>query len=234
MGYRTYGYGKREAEPEAQYYGGLVGHLNGAVTPMDEPAVQAAKANHFAAKAATALYKPYSGLYNAGYSYGSYVRPSIYGGMGYHTYGYGKREAEPEAQYYGGYGYSGLVAHPNGAVVPVDEPAVQAVKADHFAAKATSGLYRPYSGLYNNGYSYGSYVRPSIYGGMGYRTYGYGKREAEAEPESQYYGGYGYSGLYKPYSGIYKPYSGIYNTGYNYGSYMKPSIYGAGYYYRNS
>merc|ERR1711992_143778 len=198
MGYRTYGYGKREAEPEAQYYGGLVGHLNGAVSPMDEPAVQAAKANHFAAKATTALYKPYSGLYNAGYTYGSYMRPSIYGGMGYRTYGYGKREAEPEAQYYGG-----LVGHLNGAVTPMDEPAVQAAKANHFAAKAATALYKPYSGLYNAGYTYGSYVRPSIYGGMGYRTYGYGKREAEAEPEaepeSQYYGGYGYnSGLYKP------------------------------------
>merc|ERR1711863_196100 len=118
------------------------------------------------------LYKPYSGLYNAGYNYGSYVRPSIYGGLGYRSYGYGKREAEaePESQYYGGYGYN-------------------------------SGLYKPYSSLYNGGFSYGSYVRPSIYGGMGYRTYGYGKREAEAEPESQYFGGYGYnSGLYKPYS----------------------------------
>merc|ERR1712038_1921391 len=100
MGYRTYGYGKREAEPEAQYYGGLVGHPDGAVTPVDTPAVQAAKANHFAAKSTTALYKPYSSLYNAGYSYGS---------MGYRTYGYGKREAEPEAQYYGG-----LVGHLNG------------------------------------------------------------------------------------------------------------------------
>jgi len=34
------------------------------------------------------------------------------------------------------HGYlGGLVAHPNGAVVPVDEPAVQAAKAEHFAAK---------------------------------------------------------------------------------------------------
>merc|ERR1711974_399978 len=136
-----------EAEPESQYFGGY-GYGSG-------------------------LYRPYSGLYNAGYNYGSYVRPSIYGGLGYRTYGYGKREAEaePEAQYYGGYGYS--------------------------------GLYRPYSTIYNTGYNYGSYVRPSIYGSMGYRTYGYGKREAEAEPEAQYYGGYGYSGLYRPYSTIY-------------------------------
>merc|ERR1712038_2248129 len=101
-------------------------------------------------------------------------------------------EAEPESQYYGGYGYN-------------------------------SGLYRPYSGIYNAGYSYGSIVRPSIYGGMGYRTYGYGKREAEAEPEAQYWNAYG--------SGLYRPYSGIYSTGYNYGSIVRPSIYGAGYYY---
>merc|ERR1712241_218945 len=143
----------------------------------------------------------------------------IYGGIGYRTYGYGKREAEaePEAQYYGG-----LVGHPDGAVTPLDTPAVQAAKANHFAAKAATALYKPYSSLYNTGYSYGSYMRPSIYGGMGYRTYGYGKREAE--PEAQYYGSYGYSSLYRPYSNIY-------NTGYNYGSYVRPSIYGAGYYY---
>ena len=29
-----------------------------------------------------------------------------------------------------------FVAHPNGAVVPVDEPAVAAARAEHFAAKA--------------------------------------------------------------------------------------------------
>merc|ERR1711879_449473 len=43
------------------------------------------------------------------------------------------------------YGYAGplnlnteLIAHPNGAVVPVDEPAVAAARADHLATK---GLY---------------------------------------------------------------------------------------------
>merc|ERR1711879_768365 len=74
-GYRSYGYHKREADAEPGYgyrsygYGGyaslpytyaaypihvpsLVAYPNGAVTPADEPAVQAAKANHFAAKAA--------------------------------------------------------------------------------------------------------------------------------------------------------------------------------------
>jgi len=207
------------------------------------------------------LYRPYSGLYNAGYTYGSYVRPSIYGGNGFRTYGYGKREAEaepeaePEAQYYGsGYGYGGYsglykpysslynAGYSYGGYVRPSiygmgyrtygygkreaEAEPEAQYYGGYGYGGYSGLYKPY----NAGYSYGGYVRPSIYG-MGYRTYGYGKREAEAEPEAQYYGGYGYSGLYKPYSGIYKPYSGIYNTGYNYGSYMKPSIYGAGYYY---
>ena len=32
--------------------------------------------------------------------------------------------------------HGGLVAHPNGAVVPVDEPAVAAARADHLAALA--------------------------------------------------------------------------------------------------
>ena len=97
-----------------------------------------------------------------------------------------------------------------------------AVAEPQFYNTYGSSLYRPYSGLYNAGFSYGSYARPSIYGGLGYRAYGYGQREAE--PEAQYYSGYGYSGLYRPYSSIY-------NTGYNYGSYVRPSIYGAGYYY---
>ena len=33
----------------------------------------------------------------------------------------------------------GLVGHPNGAVVPVDEPAVAAARADHFAAGGGRG-----------------------------------------------------------------------------------------------
>merc|ERR1712121_466341 len=50
-----------------------------------------------------------------------------------------------------GYGYpQALVAHANGAVVPADEPAVLAAKADHFAAHGlTAGVYTglPYAGL---------------------------------------------------------------------------------------
>merc|ERR1712133_286370 len=47
--------------------------------------------------------------------------------------------------YAAGYGYPGplnlnthLVAHPNGAVVPADEPAVAAARADHFAAQGSA------------------------------------------------------------------------------------------------
>merc|ERR1712121_511683 len=79
----------------------LVAHPNGAVVPVDEPAVAAARADHLATKGV------YGGVYAA---------------------------AGPVA-YAAGYApYAGLVAHPNGAVVPVDEPAVAAARADRLAA----------------------------------------------------------------------------------------------------
>merc|ERR1711937_945065 len=78
----------------------LIAHPNGAVVPLDEPAVAAARADHLATKGV------YGGVYAA---------------------------AGPVA-YAAGYApYAGLVAHPNGAVVPVDEPAVAAARADHLA-----------------------------------------------------------------------------------------------------
>merc|ERR1712060_687811 len=100
----------------------LVAHPNGAVVPADEPAVAAARADHFAAQGAAYAA---AGPVVAG--------PVAVGGVYAH--------AAPVA-----YGYGGplnlnthLVAHPNGAVVPVDEPAVAAARADHFAAKG--GVY---------------------------------------------------------------------------------------------
>merc|ERR1712198_613295 len=89
--------------------GQLVTHPNGAVVPADEPAVAHARAAHLAT---------HGGVYGYPYAY-----------AGAYPYAYG---AYPYA--YAGYPYGGLVAHPNGAVVPVDEPAVVAAKADHFAA----------------------------------------------------------------------------------------------------
>merc|ERR1711994_824478 len=145
-GYRSYGYGKREAEafvlntlyagtlgyaglPYAHTYAAypihvlsLVAYPNGAVTPVDEPAVQAAKADHFAAKAAAYSAAPLAiaaapiavapgahilhkrqtvgalALVGAG-AIGFGLGSLKYGGYGRRGYGYGKRSAEP------GYGY---------------------------------------------------------------------------------------------------------------------------------
>merc|ERR1712072_1559605 len=101
----------------AQY--GLVGHPNGAIVPVDEPAVAAARADHFAAGGGR-------------------------GSLGYAGVGYAAAAPAIAAApvYAAGYGYAGplnlnthLVGHPNGAVVPVDEPAVAAARADHLAAR---------------------------------------------------------------------------------------------------
>merc|ERR1712186_11221 len=93
----------------------LIAHPNGAVVPVDEPAVSAARADHLAAKG-----HAYSAAAPVAYA----AAPAV---------------AAPVAY---GYGYNGplnlntqLVAHPNGAVVPADEPAVAAARADHLATK---------------------------------------------------------------------------------------------------
>merc|ERR1711892_746657 len=99
----------------AQGFFGLRSHPNGAITPIDEPAVAAARAEHLATK------------FGAGVGYAG-------NGVGYTGYGNGLGYAG----YGAGLGYSGyagplnlnrqLIAHPNGAVVPLDEPAVAAAR----------------------------------------------------------------------------------------------------------
>merc|ERR1712200_87431 len=114
----------------------LVTYPNGAVVPADEPAVAAAKAAHLAAGGAVL---PYAGLPYAGYPYAGYP----YAGYPY------AHDACP-------YHPAALVAHPNGAVVPVDEPAVAAAKAEHFAAH---GVVAPYHALpYAAGVAYAGLV----------------------------------------------------------------------------
>merc|ERR1719187_2511280 len=49
-------------------------------------------------------------------------------------------------------GFYGLQSHPNGAVTPVDEPAVAAARADHLATKFGAGL--GYAAGYGAGYGY--------------------------------------------------------------------------------
>ena len=97
------------AHAYAGYPYGLVGHANGAVVPVDEPAVLAAKAAHAAAGGAI---HPVGAL---GYAYG-------HAGLGY-AYGYP---------------YAGLVAHPNGAVVPAEPADLVAARAEHLAAHAAA------------------------------------------------------------------------------------------------
>merc|ERR1712002_1196219 len=128
------------AVSSAQGFFGLQSHPNGAVTPVDEPAVAAARADHLATKFGAGLgYAAYAPGYAAGYGYAGY------GGLGYAGYGYGAGlgYAGYTGGYAAGYGYAGplnlntqLIAHPNGAVVPLDEPAVAAARAAHLDTQA--------------------------------------------------------------------------------------------------
>merc|ERR1712121_490019 len=122
------------AVSSAQGFYGLQSHPNGAVTPIDEPAVAAARADHLATKFGAGLgYAGYAPGYAAGYGYAGYA-------AGYNA-GYGYAGYAPA--YAGAYGYAGplnlntqLIAHPNGAVVPLDEPAVAAARAAHLDTQA--------------------------------------------------------------------------------------------------
>merc|ERR1712033_37784 len=152
------------AVSSAQGFYGLQSHPNGAVTPIDEPAVAAARADHLATKFGAGLgyagyapgyaagygYAGYAAGYGAGYGYAAPVATGYagygagYGYAGYapgYTAGYGYAGYAPA--YAAGYGYAGplnlntqLIAHPNGAVVPLDEPAVAAARAAHLDTQA--------------------------------------------------------------------------------------------------
>merc|ERR1711937_73688 len=106
------------AVSSGQGFYGLQSHPNGAVTPVDEPAVAAARADHLATK------------FGAGLGYAGYA-PGYAGFAPGYAAGYGYSGYAPA--YAGAYGYAGplnlntqLIAHPNGAVVPLDEPAAAA------------------------------------------------------------------------------------------------------------
>merc|ERR1711970_957238 len=134
------------AVSSAQGFYGLQSHPNGAVTPVDEPAVAAARADHLATKFGAGLgYAGYATGYAAGYGYAGYGAGYGYAGLGYaapvatgyagYGAGYGYAAAAPVVAGYAP-GYAGplnlntqLIAHPNGAVVPLDEPAVAAARA---------------------------------------------------------------------------------------------------------
>merc|ERR1711970_633314 len=100
------------AVSSAQGFYGLQSHLNGAVTPIDEPAVAAARADHLATKFGPGLgYAGYAPGYAAGYGYAGLgyaaaaplvaAAPLATGYAGYGAgYGYA---AAPVATGYAGY-----------------------------------------------------------------------------------------------------------------------------------
>jgi len=127
----------------------LVTYPNGAVVPADTAEVQLARAAHLATKGALPLaYGAWNGAYPyaGAYAYGAYPYAGAYNG----AYGYAGYP------YAAGYAYGGLVAHPNGAIVPVDEPAVQAAKAEHYAAHG--GLPLTYAAGLPYAYGYAGLV----------------------------------------------------------------------------
>ena len=125
---------------------GLVAHPNGAVVPVDEPAVAAARADHLASHGAA--YAGHIASYGAG--------PAAYA-AGPAAYAAGP-VLDHAAIYNGPLHYPTLVAHPNGAVVPADEPAVVAARADHLAAHgAAYAAYAP-------AYAHAAYA-PAAYAG---------------------------------------------------------------------
>merc|ERR1712061_46616 len=131
------------AASSAQGFYGLQTFPNGAVVPVDEPAVAAARADHLALKGAIAPVDAVAPVAYAGYApYAAGYAPYA---AGYAPYAAGYAGYAPYA-----YGYAGplnlntqLIAHPNGAVVPVDEPAVAAARADHLAVKGQALAYAP-------------------------------------------------------------------------------------------
>merc|ERR1712117_177577 len=132
---------------------GLVSHPNGAVVPVDEPAVAAARADHLnalGAAAAPVAHAAYAAApavaapvahaaYAAATAVAAPVAPAAYAAApvaaapaAYHTAYAGPLNLNTQ-----------LIAHPNGAVVPADEPAVVAARADHLASKGAIAYAAP-------------------------------------------------------------------------------------------
>merc|ERR1712002_306155 len=146
----------------------LVGYSNGALVPADEPAVAAARADHLASKGdvyaaapAEAVGYGYNGPLNlntelVSYSNGALVpadEPAVAAALADHLASRGPAYGAAVPVANSGYSYTGplnlnsqLVDYPNGAVVPVDEPAVAAARADHLATKGV------YGGVASKGY----------------------------------------------------------------------------------
>merc|ERR1712076_346389 len=118
---------------------GLVGHPNGAVTPIDTPSVAAARADHLAAK----------GAIYAAHAPALVAAPAV-PAIAYAGYAGPLADALPASA-------AGLVSHPNGAVTPADTPSVVAARAEHLAARdAAYAVAAPIAApAYAAGFGYG-------------------------------------------------------------------------------
>jgi len=157
LGYAGHGVhyiGKREADAEAD--ASLVAYPNGALVPFN-PALHGYAAYHGVHYIGKREADAEADASLVSYANGALVPYNPYlhgvGHVGYHYIG--KREAEAEAKpwLYAGLGaaaygvyapvvyaaaYTPLVAHPNGALVPVEPADVVQARADHLAAKVAA------------------------------------------------------------------------------------------------
>merc|ERR1711902_192082 len=126
----AYGYAGPLADAHPAGAAGLVAHPNGAVTPADTPSVVAARADHLAARGAAYAAAAPVLAYGAA---PAIAAPAIAAGPVVAPYAAGVIPVGA------GSPTGALVSFPNGAVVPADEPAVAAARADHLAAKGPLG-----------------------------------------------------------------------------------------------
>ena len=216
------------AEPEADPLM-MVRYENGAVTPMDTPSVQAAKAQHFAAKTQALTYLPHQPFMRQPYGYGgpSYTPYGAYGLNGFSGYNpffnYAnrfmryKRDAEaqaPTGAFTGLGAYGAYVAYPYGTYGASPYGTYGAYPYGTYGAYPY-GTYGAYGSFPYN--AYGAYGAHAAYGAHGVygapRLY---KKEAEADAQAvRYpYGAYGaqFNLPYSPYASPYAYGASIYNN----------------------
>lgn len=136
------------ASAEAQGFFGLQAHPNGAITPLDEPRVAAARAEHLSNKfgglafsgygypygyaSNYAAYAPYTGhVHNVG---GVFSAPTYTVSAPTYAAAPASFISAPSVATYTPNYYPNLVSHSNGAVVPFESAAITAAREQHFAA----------------------------------------------------------------------------------------------------
>jgi len=116
----------------------MVAYPNGALVPLDEPSVAAARADHFSAGGGRReqMLNASPSLSQAPHRIGNANQAAGQGTPFINDANHMMTDAiKATPQYEGPLNLNTeMVAHPNGAVVPLDEPSVAAARAQHFAA----------------------------------------------------------------------------------------------------